>query len=93
MGVSQRTTYQFVIFKSLGVDSFRVHDTSVPFDDTDTTGTVSVQVTASVKADITETLNDKGFSSKASFQSDHVHVIIVTDEVVDTVVYTLQKTT
>lgn len=69
----------------LWVNSFWVNDGSIVFNDTDTSGTSTSQVTACVQTDITETLNDERLSTPSWCCADGAHVVCFVDEVLQTV--------
>ena len=58
-----RSMFQFVFFQILGIDTFRIDDSRVPFQDTDTPGPVSSEISSGMQTDITETLMSERYFS------------------------------
>lgn len=63
-------------FAYLGVNSLlSIYKSTIMFNDTDTSGTGSRQITTGVQTDITKTLDDKRFSTPARCRADCTHII------------------
>ena len=54
-----RSMFEFVFFQSLGIDTVTIDDSCVPFQDTDTSGPVSSEISSRMQTDVTETLDDE----------------------------------
>jgi hypothetical protein len=58
------TMFKFVFFQVLGIDTIWINDGTIPFQDTDTSGTVSSEISSRMQTDIAETLVYNGCFSK-----------------------------
>lgn len=70
-----------VLLQLLGVDTFRVVDGSVPLSDSNALGSGTGKVPAGMETDISESLDNKGFTAPSRGLSDHGHVGGLLDEV------------
>merc|ERR1719420_1427640 len=76
---------QLPVFQSLWINTFWIVDGTVPFCNTHTLGANSGQITTGVETHVTKSLNNVSFSQPSYIQTQLGHVLLLLDEVVQTV--------
>merc|ERR1719282_400059 len=76
---------QLPVFQSLWINTFWIVDGTVPFCNTHTLGANSGQITTGVETHVTKSLNNVSFSQPSYIKTQLGHVLLLLDEVVQTV--------
>merc|ERR1719282_1646979 len=76
---------QLPVFQSLGINTFWIVNGTVPLGNTNTLGANSGQIATGVETHVTKSLNNVSFSQPSNIQTQLGHVLLLLDEVVQTV--------
>merc|ERR1719282_720484 len=76
---------QLPVFQSLWINTFWIVDGTVPLGNTNTLGANSGQIATCVETHVTKSLNNVSFSQPSNIQTQLGHVLLLLDEVVQTV--------
>merc|ERR1719282_2202120 len=77
--------FQLPVFQSLWINTFWIVDGPVPLCNTNTLGTNSGQIATGVETHVTKSLNNVSFSQPSNIQTQLGHVLLLLDEVIQTV--------
>merc|ERR1719282_249127 len=76
---------QLPVFQSLWINTFWIVNGTVPLGNTNTLGANSGQIATGVETHVTKSLNNVSFSQPSNIQTQLGHVLLLLDEVIQTV--------